>query len=249
MNSESEMEGLRARIREALAADASKSQKELANLLGISPAQVTSLLKPGGRRLQVAEVPIVERYLGIRVFRTEQAEADALQTRGSTLARLESAAHAAPLSVASAAVLPEGVSEDLQREGKLVALEDLPPTIRTAMRELLEDRPAEVWQLTADFREAGCVVGDYVAVDRSESPRNGDLVLAEVRQSAGRWIPVFRLYAPPLLQMYAGQVPSPPLKGHSPLRPRKGHSPLRLGDPRVAVIGPVVVLFRTRAQQ
>ncbi len=242
MNSESEMEGLRARIREALAADASKSQKELANLLGISPAQVTSLLKPGGRRLQVAEVPIVERYLGIRIFRTEQAEADA------TLARPISAAHAAPLSVASAAplsvasaaVLPEGVSEDLQREGKLVALEDLPPTIRTAMRELLKDRPAEVWQLTADFREAGCVVGDYVAVDRSESPRNGDLVLAEVRQSAGRWIPVFRLYAPPLLQMYAGQVPSPPLKGHSPLR---------LGDPRVAVIGPVVVLFRTRAQQ
>src|SRR5512146_818468 len=69
MDPAAEMDDMRRRIRRALEESPDKSQKELAKLLDVSPAQVTSLLSPGGRWLQAPEVPIVERYLKIRLLK------------------------------------------------------------------------------------------------------------------------------------------------------------------------------------
>jgi SOS-response transcriptional repressor LexA len=222
MGADSDMEELRVRIRAALAADSSKSQKELAKSLGISPAQVTSLLKPGGRRLQASEVPIVEHYLGLRLFQRE--ERPPLLGAYQVPAGAEIAARAAPVALPAPGPLTP--------EGTLVALDAVPEEIRPAMEKLLEKRAAEFWRLTATrIHDAGYIAGDYVVVDRGEPPRSGDVVLAEVRHSAGRWIPIFRVFAPPLLKTAHAVDRTPNLQ---------------VSNPRIAVIGPVVASFRTR---
>ena len=221
MNSESGMEEFRQRIRAALAADPDKSQKELAKLLGISPAQVTSLLKAGGRRLQAAEVPIVEKYLGIRLFRPE----------------LEGLENYTPVGPFAASAMPHHTSTDhLTEEAVPISLDGVPPEIAPALKNIVGEGHAEFWRLTASrVRDGGYIPGDYLVVDRNETPRNGDIVLAEVRQSAGRWIPIFRRYVPPWLHVvHSQQNPGPPLK---------------VGDARIAIIGPVIASFRTRKRK
>jgi DNA-binding transcriptional regulator YdaS (Cro superfamily) len=211
MNSESDMEEFRQRIRAALAANNDKSQKELAKLLGISPAQVTSLLKAGGRRLQAAEVPIVEKYLGIRLFRSEL---DVYKVP--------------PGAVVVASAIPHRTSTDhLTEEAVPIALDGVPPEIAPTLKNIVGEGHAEFWRLTV----GDGVPGDFLVVDRSETPRSGDIVLAEVRQTAGRWIPIFRRYVPPWLYEVNSQIPGPPLK---------------VGDSRIAIIGPVIASFRTR---
>lgn len=209
------MEELRQRIRAALAADPYKSQRELANRLGISPAQVTSLLKAGGRRLQVAEVPIVEEYLGVRLFQSEAGLSD-YQIPGHT----EIAAHAMPRRTSLT---------DLSEEGSPIAFDSVPAEIAPAVQKLLGEQTAEIWRLVANANRQGHVPGDYLVIDRGQSPRSGDIVLAEVRQSAGRWVPIFRRYIPPWLHSYERNEP-----------------PLKLSDSRIAIIGPVVASFRTK---
>jgi DNA-binding CsgD family transcriptional regulator len=215
MNSESGMEELRQRIRAALAADPSKSQRELANRLGISPAQVTSLLKAGGRRLQVAEVPIVEEYLGVRLFQSEAQVSDYQIPAHAAIA-----AHAAPRRASL---------NDLSEEGSPIAFDSVPADIAPAVQKLLGEHNAEIWRLVANPSRQGYLPGDYLVVDRGQSPRSGDIVLAEVRQSAGRWVPIFRRYIPPWLLSYERSEP-----------------PFELSDSRIAIIGPVVASFRTR---
>jgi hypothetical protein len=62
------MDAIRARIRRALDEKPDKSQKGLAAALGISPAQVTSPLKPDGRELMIDEIPVIEGYLEISLL-------------------------------------------------------------------------------------------------------------------------------------------------------------------------------------
>jgi hypothetical protein len=219
MNSDSGMEEFRQRIRAALAADLGKSQKELAKRLGISPAQVTSLLKAGGRRLQAAEVPIVEKYLGIRIFRSEPEGLDEYSPKTALFA---------------ASAIPHHTSTDhLTEEAVPIALDGVPPEIASALKNIVGEGQAEFWRLTASrIRDGGYIPGDYLVVDRGEPPRSGDIVLAEVRRSAGRWIPIFRRYVPPWLYVVHSQQNLEP--------------PLNVGDSRIAIIGPVIASFRTR---
>jgi hypothetical protein len=167
--------------------------------------------------LQASEVPIIERYLGIRIFQ---------ELDGAVVGR-DAVYRAAPVLTVRPSDLP------LKPEAALVAFDDAPEEIRSAMRGFVEKDSAECWRMLADVvREAGYLPGDYLIVDRSEPPRSADLVLAEFRQSAGRWIPIFRVYVPPVLQIM-----------NSAKGPAAG---LPLRDRRLAVIGPVIASFRTR---
>jgi SOS-response transcriptional repressor LexA len=210
MDPTSEMEAIRQQIRAAFARSPDKSQKELAKLLNISATQVTSLLKPGGRRLQAAEVPIVERYLGITLLKRE---ASAVASRRLRVARVETRPPLPPMNFAA--------------EGVTVPVSDLPADIARYLESVSAERAAEVWRITTDrVQEAGYLPGDYVVIDRGHPPSAGDVVLAEVREKAGWWIPIFRVYAPPVLRTANSKYV------REPALPADGTS--------IAVIGPII---------
>ncbi len=97
----------------------------------------------------------------------------------------------------------------------------------------VDGRAGEVWRLTTDLvQAAGYLPGDCVVVDRDQAPRPQDVVLAELRESAGPGTPIFRAYLPPYLMVVN---PSASLQ-----------SPLLVDNVHVAVIGPIVASVRTR---
>jgi SOS-response transcriptional repressor LexA len=181
MQSNLDMEKIRQRISAALDASSGKSRSKLAKLLGISPTQVTSLLKPGGRRLQAAEVPIVERYLGISLLETDETFAEELS--------------------APSILFDEGNRFPFN-EGEPVDLAALPADLARYLKSVMARRQAEVWRLSTDLIEAaGYLPGDYVVVDLGQIPRPRDVVLAELRESHGQVTPIFRAYVPPYLMV------------------------------------------------
>jgi hypothetical protein len=183
MQSALDMEKIRQRISAALDASSGKSKSKLAKLLGVSPTQVTSLLKPGGRRLQAAEVPIVERYLGISLLETEESPA---RTR----------------FLSDTANLFDEGEEFPFNEGEPVDLAALPADLARYLKSVMAGRQAEVWRVTTDLIEAGGYLpSDYVVVDRGQIPRPRDVVLAELRESHGKVTPIFRAYLPPYLMV------------------------------------------------
>jgi hypothetical protein len=184
-----DMEKNRQRISAALDASSGKSRSKLAKLLGVSPTQVTSLLKPGGRRLQAAEVPIVERYLGISLLETDETSAQA-RTSSSFSEEL--------ISFDEEARSPL----DPFNEGVPVDLAALPADLARYLKSVMARRQAEVWRLSTDLIEAaGYLPGDYVVVDHGQIPRPRDVVLAEIRESHGQVTPIFRAYVPPYLMV------------------------------------------------
>jgi hypothetical protein len=186
MQSALDMEKIRQRISAALDASSGKSKSKLAKLLGVSPTQVTSLLKPGGRRLQAAEVPIVERYLGISLL---EADDSPVQERFRT-------------GLADGPNLYDEGEEFPFNEGEPVDLATLPADLARYLKSVMAGRQAEVWRIATDLIEsAGYLPSDYVVVDRGQTPRPRDVVLAELRESHGKVTPIFRACLPPYLMV------------------------------------------------
>lgn len=215
MDATSEMEDIRRRIRTALDQSPDKSQKELAKLLDISPAQITSLLRPGGRWLQAPELPIVESYLGISLVRRPR------------FPRRFDPSGAPPKP--PKAVAPS-LSDIVTPEGSHVAFAQTHPDVVRYLKSVADTRPAELWRINTDLvQEAGYLPGDYAVIDRKRSATAGDVVLAEVRAQAGEWIPIFRVFRPPSLRTANSQ--------YIPAR-------LPIADSAIAVIGPIVASVR-----
>lgn len=213
------MERMREKIRAALAANPVKSRKELAKFLEVSPTQVSSLLKSGGRYLRAVEVRIVENYLGITLLDgqekpqppDEAGSDELLDARALKLPRLRGPAP----------------------EGNVVSLNDLPGETARYFGSIAGRCDGEVWQLTTGHVQlAGYLSGDYVVIDRTCMPRPKEVVLAELRDGPEAPVPIFRVYVPPYLMM---------------ANPRAMlQSPLLVDDERVAIIGPVVAAVRIR---
>jgi hypothetical protein len=218
-----DMETIRQRISAALDASSDKSRSGLAKSLGISPAQVTSLLKPGGRRLQAAEVPIVERYLGITLL--ERGEVRLLD-------------HAPTLRAPGGFFSPGGFFFGEEEpspfgEGEPVDLTALPPDLASYFKSVMANRKAEVWRIATNLVEgAGYLPGEYVVVDRGQVPRPRNIVLAQLRESRRDVTPVFRAYLPPYLMAVSPRAT---------LR-----SPLIVDDSRIVITGVIVTSVRTR---
>lgn len=241
MDPTSDMESMREQIRAALDAAPDKSRKELAKLLSVSPAQVSSLLKPGGRRLQAAEVPIVERYLGISLLRghwrpLQEGHANYfVENEISKSSPPQQHAIVAELARPPPRPMGQPSPRGGGREGTPVALADLPAELSRYLGSVIGSigAAAEVWRIATDLVEAaGYLPGDYLVVDRGEKPRPRDVVLAELRENLGPAIPVFRAYLPPYLMTANPKAMM--------------QSPLYVDDVRVTIIGVIVGSVRKR---
>jgi hypothetical protein len=248
-----DMENIRQQIRAAMDTSPHKSRKELAKLLGISPTQVTSLLKSGGRRLQAAEVPIVERYLGISLLGRDGQAVPERPLRPESITELPSflaedrspfedvSVRPVPIEqplAASMAAAPrrsggQASLPGVDNEGRPVLLADLPEDIARYLSSVTAGRQAEIWQLATDLVEgAGYLVGDLVVVDRGQTPRAHDVVMAEVGGNHVSAKSVFRVYVPPYLLVVSPRAML--------------QSPLLVDDTRVVIIGVIVGSLRSR---
>jgi hypothetical protein len=239
MDQESDMEAMREKMRAALDGSPGKSRKELAKLLDISPTQVSSLLKPGGRHLRAVEVPIVEGYLGITLLGSlaEPAHLAEHQVFSPNKENPQSesgqapAEHGAGGDAASRERLPP--ARGPAAEGEAVAIDDLPPALARYLDKVAGRCAGQIWRLaTSNVQAAGYLSGDYVVVDRYRMPRAKDVVLAELREGVEAPVPIFRAYVPPYL-MFANS--------RAMLQ-----SPLLVDDHRVTILGVIIASVRIR---
>lgn len=147
-----------------------RSQAELARALGINPSGVNRLLK-GERVLKAAEVPVIERFLGVKAPETARGLSDALRVYGGR----DGQENWAPLYASGAAT--DGVT--IIYTGDNPVSEEAKPPRHARVRGL--------WAFAAvgDAMAPRFEPGETVWINPHRQPRIGDDVLLIENREAG----------------------------------------------------------------